>query len=171
MRLWCWRVKNYQLFNKSTHFVCKVALSSEMVDGDIDKIQDGGRSSIILLIMKFYWVWHFAFAKCEQCKYSPWRPCEDEVYQPSASHTHFFGSIIVLPFLLFAPGQTTLWRENGDKNKLSRNGQQASWRNKSKLFSSAFAPWFLCNQITKRFPSKCKNLSHKTQSNNIQRNK
>lgn len=56
MRLWCWRVKNYQLFNKSAHFVCKVAVSSEMVDGDINKIKDGGRSSIILLIMKFYWV-------------------------------------------------------------------------------------------------------------------
>lgn len=167
MRLWCWRVKNYQLFNKSTHLVCKVALSSEMVDGDIDKIQDGGRSSIILLIMKFYWVWHNA----NSANTAPGAPVKMRYISPVPVTPIFFGSIIVLPFLLFAPGQTTLWRENGDKNKLSRNGQQASWRNKSKLFSSAFAPWFLCNQITKRFPSKCKNLSHKTQSNNIQWNK
>lgn len=50
----------------------------------------------------------------------PSTPMKIRCISPEPLTAIIFGRIIALSFSLFAPGQTTLWQENGNKNKLSK---------------------------------------------------
>ena len=68
---------------------------------------------------------------------------ENKVYEHNTTHSNFLINVIFLPlFSFFVLGQTILYQENGNKDKVNKNCQPFDWHNKSKLFSPVTASGF-----------------------------